>query len=122
MKRILVVDDEKELAEVISEQLSNMGYHTGVAYDGVEAVLSVIDQQWDVVLMDIRMPKLDGINALKIIHKLAPHISVITMTGQASQNDIIEATKQGAYHCLLKPVRLEEIFKAIMLTPGRDIS
>ncbi|MCE1255077.1 MAG: response regulator, partial [Anaerolineae bacterium] len=84
------------------------------------AILNIMDQQSDIVLMDIRMPKLDGINALRIIHKLAPDISVISMTGQASQNDMAEAIKQGAYQCLLKPIRLEELFKAIMLTPGKD--
>jgi two-component system, NtrC family, response regulator AtoC len=119
MKHILVVDDEKELAEIVAEQLKNMGYETGVAFDGVEAILSVLDNTWDIVLMDIRMPKLDGINALRIMRRLKPELAVITMTGQASQNDIIESTKLGAYHCLTKPIRLEEVFKAIMLAPGK---
>ena len=85
MKRILVVDDEKELAEIVAEQLVNMGYEAGTAFDGIEAVLSVLDHHWDIVLMDIRMPKLDGINALKIIRKLAPEVVVISFTGHAAQ-------------------------------------
>lgn len=120
MKRILVVDDEKELAMVVAEQLRNTGYETGVAFDGVEAVLSVLDYHWDIVLMDIRMPKLDGINALRIIRKLTPDVAVITITGQAGQADIAESTRLGAYTCLIKPIRLEEVFMAIALVPEKD--
>jgi CheY-like chemotaxis protein len=120
MKKILVVDDEKELAEIVAEQLSNTGYETGVAFDGVEAVLSVLDYHWDIVLMDIRMPKLDGINALRIIRKLAPDVAVITFTGQAGQTDMVEAIKLGAYNCLFKPIRLEEVLKAIVMVPDKN--
>jgi CheY-like chemotaxis protein len=117
MKRILVVDDEKELAEIVAEQLVNTGYEAGVAFDGVEAVLSVLDHHWDIVLMDIRMPKLDGINALKIIRKLAPDVAVINFTGQTGQAEMAEVLKLGAYGCLFKPIRLEEVLKAIVMVP-----
>jgi len=117
MKRILVVDDEKELAEIVAEQLTNNGYETGVAFDGVEAVLSVLDHHWDIVLMDIRMPKLDGINALKIIRKVDPHLVVINFTGQTGQAEVAESLKLGAFGCLFKPIRLEELLKTIVLVP-----
>ena len=121
MKRILVVDDEKELAEVVSEQLSHAGYQTGLAYDGVEAVLSVLDFGWDIVLMDVRMPKLDGINALRIIRKLAPNVAVIIFSGQFKKAEIAEALKLGAYSCLSKPIRLDEVLKSIALVPEKFI-
>ena len=118
MKRILVVDDEKERAEMVAEQLVNSGYEAGVAFDGVEAVLSVLDHRWDIVLLDIRMPKLDGINALKIIRKAVPEVAVINFTGQSGQNDAVEAMKWGAAGCLSKPIRLEELLKAVILAAG----
>jgi CheY-like chemotaxis protein len=121
MKRILVVDDEKELAEIIAEQLVNTGYETGVAFDGVEAVLNVLDQHWDIVLLDIRMPKLDGINALRIIRKVAPDVTVINFTGQGGQADVAEALKLGAFGCLFKPIRLEDVLKAVALVPENAI-
>jgi CheY-like chemotaxis protein len=120
MKRILVVDDEKELAEIVAEQLVNMGYEAGTAFDGIEAVLSVLDHHWDIVLMDIRMPKLDGINALKIIRKLAPEVVVISFTGHAAQADLTEAIKFGASNCLFKPISLEEVLKAIVMAPEKN--
>jgi two-component system, NtrC family, response regulator AtoC len=120
MKRILVVDDEKELAEIVAEQLSNSGYITGVAFDGVEAILSILDHDWDIVLLDIRMPKLDGINALRIIRRIAPELAVINFTGQAANADMVEAIKLGAYACLLKPIRLEEVLKAIVMVPEKN--
>jgi CheY-like chemotaxis protein len=67
------------------EELQEAGFIAGTAADGVKAVLQVIGGGWDAVLMDIRMPKLDGINALKIIRRIAPHLPVIMFTGQAAR-------------------------------------
>jgi len=89
------------------------GWQTGAAYDGVEAVLQVIDGSWNAVLMDIRMSRLDGIGTLRIIRRLAPQLPGILFTGQASQGDIIESARQGAFTCLLKPINNDKLLKII---------
>lgn len=104
MPRILIVDDEKDVVDYIREELKIAGYKTGAAYDGVEAVLLVLDGGWDVVMMDIRMPKLDGINALRIMRRVAPEIPVVIFTGQAGHGEMINSTKLGAFACLMKPI------------------
>ncbi len=108
-KRILVVDDERDLADHLAEALGQEGYQTDVALDGVEAVLKVLDGGWDGVLMDIRMPKLDGINALRLIRRIAPGLPVVMFTGQAGQGDMLESTRLGAYTCLVKPLALDRL-------------
>ncbi len=109
MARILVVDDERDVANYLVHELQAAGWQTGTAFDGVEAVLKVIDGGWDAVLMDIRMPKLDGLGALRIIRRLAPQLPVILFTGQAGPRDMIESTRQGAFTCLLKPIASDQL-------------
>lgn len=71
MKRILIVDDERDLTDYLASELTSAGFTTGTAANGVDAVLQVLDGGWDGIVLDIRMPKLDGIGALKIIRRLA---------------------------------------------------
>ena len=80
MPRVLVVDDESNLVSYLTDQLMSQGYEVSGAYDGVEAVLKVAESDWDVLLIDIRMPKLDGIGALRIIRRIKPDIPVIMFT------------------------------------------
>ena len=124
MTRILIVDDERDLANYLADELQSAGFSTGTAADGVEAVLQVLDGKWDGIVMDIRMPKLDGINALKIIRRVAPALPVIMFTGQAGQGDMLESTRLGAFTCLVKPVAMDKLINTLnhALLPGRKAS
>ena len=113
MTRVLVVDDEQDLVTHLSGLLQRLGWETVSAYDGVEAVLKVMEGGLDGVLMDIRMPNLDGLGALKLIRRHSPRLPVIMFTGQAGQGDMMAAHKLGAYACLLKPVDREQVIKAL---------
>ncbi len=113
MNRILVVDDEPDVAEYLADMLEDAGWHTGCAYSGVDAVIGVLDNRWDMVLMDIRMPKLDGVNALKIIKHINASLPVIMFTGQAGQGDMAESTRLGAFTCLLKPVTNAKLLQTV---------
>ena len=90
-----------------------MGFATGDAYNGVEAVLKVLDDKPDAVLMDIRMPKLDGLGALRIIRRIAPEVPVVMFTGQAGQGDMLESTRLGAFSCLSKPLAIEKVINTL---------
>lgn len=123
MANILVVDDEPDLRRYLADELRDEGYSADMAADGVDAVLRVIDGGIDVVLMDIRMPRLDGLNALRILRRLAPNLPVIMFTGQAGQGDMLETARLGALTCLLKPVNVERlrevIAQAVKRSPAR---
>jgi two-component system response regulator CpxR len=113
MTRILVVDDEPDVAEYLAETLELNDWQTGIAYNGVDGVLKVLDGGWNAVVMDVRMPKLDGINALKIMKRVAPDLPVVIFTGQAGQGDMFEATQSGAFTCLMKPVSIEKLLSVL---------
>lgn len=113
MSRILVVDDEPDVVEYLVDDLELAGWQAGRAYDGVEAVLKVLDGGWDLVLMDIRMPKLDGINALRIIRRAAPDLPVVMFTGQAGRGDMAESTRLGAFTCLVKPITTDKLLNTL---------
>ena len=113
MTRILVVDDDVDLASHLAGMLQRSGWETGTAGDGVEAVLKVMEGGWDAVLMDIRMPQLDGLHALTIMLRHNRRLPVVLFTGQAGQGDMMNAYRRGAYACLLKPLDGRRLVSAL---------
>ena len=111
--RILVVDDEEDLVAHLNTLLQRHGWDTAVAYDGVEAVLKVMEGGVDGVLMDIGLPNLDGLGALRLMLRHNPRLPVIMFTGQAGQGDMMTANRLGAYACLLKPVQGEQLIRTL---------
>lgn len=109
IRRILLVDDEVDVLDYLSYELYDYGYEVTTAPDGVEAVLKVLGGGYQVVLMDMRMPRLDGLNALRIIRKVNPNVNVIMLTGQAGQGEMAECTRLGAYACFSKPVPMDKL-------------
>lgn len=111
--RILVIDDEKILNEMLQESLKAVGYIVDGAYDGVEGIGFLRYNKYDVVLLDIRMPRKDGLEVLKFIKEAYPDIKVIIITGLASKEEVKETVKHGAFACLKKPFRLEKVLQTI---------
>jgi two-component system response regulator HydG len=107
--KILVVDDESSHRQMIKAVLSPEGYEIREAADGHQAVQAVEEKFHDLILMDIRMPGLSGIEALQKIKDISPGIPIIIMTAYASVHTAIEALKSGAYDYLTKPLDIEEL-------------
>lgn len=118
MTRLLIVDDEVDLAHYLADELESAGYVARTAHDGVEAVLMVLDGGYDGVVMDFRMPKLDGINALRLIRRIAPRLPVIMFTGQAGQGDMLESNRLGAFTCLVKPIVIQKLIDTLRQAIG----
>jgi DNA-binding NtrC family response regulator len=110
MAKLLVVDDENNLRLVVQKEMSRAGHEVGTAFDG-EAAWSLLEEQdFDVLLCDINMPRLDGIGLLRRMReKMQNPPEVIMLTGQASVESAIEAMKLGAYDYLTKPYRINEL-------------
>ena len=107
--KILVADDEKSMREFLDIMLRKEGYKVSLASNG-EEVLKLIEKDiFDLALLDIRMPKLDGIAALKKVKALSPETIVIIITAYASADTAIKAMKEGAYDYITKPFKVEEI-------------
>ena len=113
MAAVLIVDDDLEIVQLLQSILSRARYRTGTALDGVEAVLKVIKGDFDAVLMDVKMPKLDGIDALRIIRAIKPNLPVIMFTGGPTQAEIRESERLGASSFLAKPLKSEELVESL---------
>ena len=107
--KILVVDDNRSLAEALGDVFEAKGYEPTLAFDGVQALEKVQQQRFDCILMDIRMPRLSGVDAFKEIKKLDPSIPVILMTAYSVQGLIEEARAEGVLAILQKPVAVKKI-------------
>jgi len=110
---ILVVDDEPQIADMISASLESNGYSASVAYGGEQAVGLTGAGKFDLVIMDIQMPGMDGITALGEMKKLDPEIEVIIATGHGTMGTAIQSMRKGAFDYLHKPFELKELLAVV---------
>ena len=107
--KILIVDDEKDFVEMFSLRLTRQGEKVSAAYSGQEALDLLENTNIDVVILDIRMPGMDGIETLKKIKANHPLVEVILLTGHGSTETAVEGMKEGAFDYLMKPADFEDI-------------
>lgn len=111
--KILLVDDEKEFVETLSERIRMREHDSAVALDGEQALKKMEDEIPDVVVLDLKMPGIDGMEVLRRIRKAYPKVQVIMLTGHGSEKDEEEARKLGAFEYLEKPVEIDKLMKKI---------
>ncbi|MBS3906452.1 MAG: sigma-54-dependent Fis family transcriptional regulator [Syntrophaceae bacterium] len=107
--KILVADDEKSMREFLDIMLKKEGYKVTLASNGEEVMKLIEKDIFDLALVDIRMPRQDGISALKRIKSISPETVVIVITAYASADTAIKAMKEGAYDYITKPFKIDEI-------------
>jgi two-component system response regulator AtoC len=113
MITILVVDDEEPFRRLLKKELSRKGYTVEVAPDGNEALRLLHDRSFDVILLDVVMPGVDGISLMKKLKEDSGAPAVIVLTGKATVETAVEAMKNGAYDYLTKPYKLDELVVVI---------
>jgi DNA-binding response OmpR family regulator len=113
MIKVLIVDDEKDFTELLSERLETRGFKTRIAFDGNEAISRLNEENADVVLLDVMMPGKSGVETLKEIKNSWPITEVIMLTGHATVETAIEGMKLGAYDYLIKPTGIEDLSQKI---------
>jgi DNA-binding response OmpR family regulator len=111
--KILLVDDEKEFVETLSERIRMREHDSEVALDGEQALKKMDDDLPDVVVLDLKMPGMDGMEVLRRIRKAYPKVQVIMLTGHGSDKDEEEARKLGAFEYLQKPVEIDALMKKV---------
>ncbi|HEY1534173.1 MAG TPA: response regulator [Polyangiaceae bacterium] len=108
--RVLIVDDHLSLAETLADGLAECGYEAIALSSSQEAAARLAaHESFDALITDLRMPGLDGLELLKISLAAAPDRPVIVMTAFSAVDSVVESLRQGAFHCLSKPFRLEEL-------------
>src|SRR4051812_17209500 len=113
MSNILIIDDEKAIRKTLTEILSYEGYKIEEASDGEEGLKKFRERSFDVVLCDIKMPKLDGIEFLEKARETNPDIPVIMISGHGTIETAVEAVKKGAYDYIAKPPDLNRLLITI---------
>ncbi len=106
---ILIVDDEESIRTSLGGILEDEGYRTLFAMDGVEALETAIREAPDLVLLDIWMPRMDGLETLRKLKELDPRLTVIMMSGHGTIETAVRSTKLGAYDFIEKPLSLEKV-------------
>lgn len=122
--RILVVDDEIGICNSVAKTLSRAGYHVDYSLNGEEAIRKMDSANYHLVITDLRMPKIDGMQLLRIVKSRWPEVNVIMITAYGTLRSAVEAIKLGAFDYIPKPFTSEElvgiVVRALELTKMRD--
>lgn len=113
MNSILLVDDEQEVTSLLKKRLEKRGFSCREAANGQEALDAMKEKMFHIVVMDVKMPVMDGISALQVIHEQYPDTKVILLSGHADMQLAVHAMQCGAFGYLMKPVELEELLYKI---------
>ncbi len=111
--KILLVDDEKEFVESLAERLELRNLEADVAYDGEQALDALKEGKHDVMVLDLRMPGIDGIEVLRQAKKRNPDVQVVVLTGHGTDKDEAMAKKLGAVAYMRKPVDIDRLVGAL---------
>ncbi len=107
--KVLLVDDEQEFVESLSERLQLRNLDADVVYDGEQALEALSQNKPDVMVLDLRMPGIDGMEVLRRVSKEHPEMRVVILTGHGTDKDEQEARKLGAFEYMQKPVDIEKL-------------
>ena len=113
MKRVLFVDDEREFVQTVSQRLISRDVGTYGVYNGEEALEIINEDRPDVMVLDLKMPGLHGLEVLRRTKEIAPEVEVIILTGHGTVKDEHECMELGAFAYLNKPVDIEQLSATI---------
>lgn len=116
---VLVVDDEKDFIHTLIKRLQRRGVECEGVFSGEDAIEKIKARKFDIVLLDMKLPEMDGISTLIEIKKIRADTQVIILTGHASASDGIEGMKNGAIDYLMKPVEFESLFEKLLKAVGK---
>jgi len=111
--KIVVVDDDEVILKLVSKVLCDQGYQVSPFTDARKALRKIQEKEYDLMVADIKMPEIDGIELVKRAHQVSPNLGALFMTGFASVETAKEAVKEGAFDYILKPFDLEEMKVAV---------
>jgi DNA-binding response OmpR family regulator len=109
--KVLLVDDEEEFVKALAERLKMRDLRSDTVFDGEQALSFVDQQEPDVMVLDLKMPGIDGLEVLRRVKKAYPDIEVIMLTGHGTERHEEEARRLGAFDYLEKPVNLDVLVK-----------
>jgi DNA-binding NtrC family response regulator len=111
--KVLLVDDEREFVQTLSERLQMRDLPTAVVYDGEQALSYLNEEEPEVMILDLRMPGIDGVEVLRRVKKEHPAVEVIILTGHGTEKDAILTSELGAFAYLEKPVEIDKLAQTV---------
>jgi len=111
--KLLLVDDEENFVNTLAERMKMRDVPSKVVFSGEEALEAVKVEAPDVMVLDLRMPGIDGMDVLRKVRKAHPHVQVIILTGHGTDLDEEEARKLGAFHYHKKPIDIDELLSTV---------
>jgi len=111
--RILIVDDEEELVSALKERLNLRGFQARGVTTGTEALAFLEAEECDVVLLDIKMPGLGGLEVIRRIKDMKPRLQVVLLTGHGSVKSVEDGMALGAFDYLMKPVKIDSLVRVL---------
>jgi two-component system response regulator (stage 0 sporulation protein F) len=111
--KILIVDDQIEMTETLKDILEDEGYQTIVAHNGNQALNIINEDKVKIILMDVKLPDINGVEVFIEIKKIAPDIKVIMMTAFSVENLLRKAMHEGACGVIYKPINIKELIKLV---------
>lgn len=111
--KILLAEDEESLAKALKEELEVLGYAITWARNGIEAVLAALDNKFDVLIVDMVMPGMSGVNTIKIIKKISYDIGIVACSGRVGKDIMVDSVMTGATACLNKPFTISQLVSQI---------
>jgi len=112
--KVLIVDDEKEFSDVLAERMESRGCEVDTVVSGFEALQKVRDKTYDAIVLELAMPKMDGIETLKKLLEADSDLQIILLTGHATVEKAIQAVKRGATEFLEKPADINLLIEKIL--------
>ncbi len=112
--RILIVDDEEDLVTFLAHRLRKRGLEVATALNGAQALAAAGKETFDVAVVDLKMPDMDGIQVMEQLRDLQPYLEIIMLTGHGSHDSAWEAGRLQAFRYLLKPYDFEELYELIL--------
>ncbi len=120
--KILIVEDEQKLSRVLQLELEYEDYETGIATDGKEALEKIEEERWDLILLDIMLPKLSGLEVLRKVRKSGETMPIILLTARDEVHDKVSGLDIGANDYITKPFQIEELLARIRVHLRTTIS
>ncbi len=120
--RVLIVDDEAELVNALVERLDLRGIEAIGVTNGHDALERIYHESFDVMLLDVKMPGLGGLEVIKKVKEKQPKLEVILLTGHGSTRDAEEGMRAGAYKYIMKPVNIEDLVALLREASGENES
>jgi len=117
--KVLLIDDEDEFVTTLAERLDLRGIHALTETDGQEALARIESDAPQVVVLDIMMPGISGLDILRHIKRTHPETPVILLTGRGTTNEGIEGMQLGAFDFMMKPVKIEDLMSKLFEATGK---